>query len=285
MGFKLFESSGTFKPADYGLNIGDEIFVICVGAGGGGGGIATSESAAITSGSPGGASSFGSFLSCAGGAAGGAKPGTAGHFSGGAGTPNSSADCEMTANIGGTSTFCGFGGGGADGLVLGKLMGRQGTIPVIEAMVNVYGSPSETGISSFINALGKMWPLAYATRAAIGTSTISTTKCNTVTGKARPGQGYSRPYMGGSGNSTAAAFAGAAGEGYGAGGGGGAKAGGGYYCSCRGAAGGSCGEIKSISIKLSSSSTVSVTVGTGGAGANVDAAGGAGANGCVAIFW
>lgn len=43
MGVKIFEESGVFNPADYGLKIGDELLVICVGGGGGGGGNARGE--------------------------------------------------------------------------------------------------------------------------------------------------------------------------------------------------------------------------------------------------
>ena len=36
MGFQLFETSGTFNPATWGLKAGDIISIVCVGGGGGG---------------------------------------------------------------------------------------------------------------------------------------------------------------------------------------------------------------------------------------------------------
>ena len=37
MGMVLFNKSGTFNPSDYGLSVGDQIQIVCVGGGGGGG--------------------------------------------------------------------------------------------------------------------------------------------------------------------------------------------------------------------------------------------------------
>lgn len=37
MGLKIFESSGIFKPADFGLKVGDTVYIIYVGGGGSGG--------------------------------------------------------------------------------------------------------------------------------------------------------------------------------------------------------------------------------------------------------
>ena len=66
MGFALFESSGTFNPANYGLVVGDTIQVVAVGGGRGGNG-SEYDSSVEVQGSNGGASSFGSFASAPGG--------------------------------------------------------------------------------------------------------------------------------------------------------------------------------------------------------------------------
>lgn len=62
MGYVLFTSSGTFKPADYGLAPGDTIQITAIGGGAGGAGIQGLGSA-------GSASSFGSILTAPGGTA------------------------------------------------------------------------------------------------------------------------------------------------------------------------------------------------------------------------
>ena len=62
MGYVLFTSSGTFKPADYGLAPGDTIQIVAIGGGAGGAGIQSPGSA-------GSASSFGNILTAPGGTA------------------------------------------------------------------------------------------------------------------------------------------------------------------------------------------------------------------------
>lgn len=64
MGYVLFTSSGTFKPADYGLAPGDTIQITAIGGGAGGAG-----DTAGGYGSAGSASSFGSILTAPGGTA------------------------------------------------------------------------------------------------------------------------------------------------------------------------------------------------------------------------
>lgn len=65
MGYVLFTSSGTFKPADYGLAPGDTIQITAIGGGAGGAGGGADGSY----GSAGSASSFGSILTAPGGTA------------------------------------------------------------------------------------------------------------------------------------------------------------------------------------------------------------------------
>ena len=37
MSLVMYKNSGTFKPSDFGLTVGDKICILCVGGGGGGG--------------------------------------------------------------------------------------------------------------------------------------------------------------------------------------------------------------------------------------------------------
>lgn len=83
-------------------------------------------------------------------------------------------------------------------------------------------------------------------------------------------------------NSSGSPSGGRGGLGYGAGGGGGAIA---ASTNSRAGSGGKAGIVKVATITLSSLSAIAVTVGTGGAGGTAAANGGAGANGCVAVFW
>lgn len=61
MGYVIFEQSGTFKPSDFGLVPGDTIQVVCVG-----GGASGCERYNAIAGNPGGASSFGSYVTAPG---------------------------------------------------------------------------------------------------------------------------------------------------------------------------------------------------------------------------
>lgn len=83
-------------------------------------------------------------------------------------------------------------------------------------------------------------------------------------------------------NSSGSPSGGRGGLGYGAGGGGGAIA---ASANSRAGSGGKAGIVKIATITLSSLSAIAVTVGIGGAGGTAAANGGAGANGCVAVFW
>jgi hypothetical protein len=89
MGFALFESSGTFNPASYGLVVGDTIQVVAVGGGKGGSGSDNNDGETL--GSNGGTSSFGSFVSAPGGNAAVTVAGA---------TPPLSGDSEATGSLG-----------------------------------------------------------------------------------------------------------------------------------------------------------------------------------------
>lgn len=64
MGFQLFETSGTFNPASWGLKAGDMLYILAIGGGGGGGSNGYGDTTAATNGS---SSSFGSVVTAAGG--------------------------------------------------------------------------------------------------------------------------------------------------------------------------------------------------------------------------
>lgn len=61
MGYVIFEQSGTFKPSDFGLVTGDTLQIVCVG-----GGASGCERHNAVAGNPGGASSFGSYVTAPG---------------------------------------------------------------------------------------------------------------------------------------------------------------------------------------------------------------------------
>lgn len=225
MGFALFESSGTFNPANYGLVIGDMIQVVAVGGGKGGQGV--SNNGHVDGGANGLASSFGSYVTAAG-----------------ANTHVDTAGVSSTDS--GISRSLGSDGEHGWGSALWRM---PAWVPGIDAdLVSTLNS---------LNGWGDTFRSAGATDKAMNGSAIS----------------Y--------GSSSAAG--GRGGLGYGAGGGGAAHANDGTDTGS--GRGGKAGTVKITAITLSSLNSITVTVGTGGAGGNYTAVGGAGANGCVAVFW
>lgn len=224
MGFALFESSGTFNPASYGLVIGDVLQVVAVGGGRGGVGVYTSRS---VDGANGGASSFGSYVTAAGASA--------------------QVDAEGMQIRATGSSYAAIGSDGEHGW--GSALWRiPAWVPGIDIDIfNIFNNLTE---GDFI------FRDAGATDKAINGAASSTSGGNPSGGRG--------------------------GLGYGAGGGGAAVTGGGDY---RAGKGGKAGTVKIAAVTLSSLSTIAVTVGTGGAGGTAAANGGAGANGCVAVFW
>lgn len=251
MGFVIFESSGTFTPGNYGLTYGDVITVVAVGGGG---------SSTVA----GGASSFGSLLTAPGGLAAGA-----GDYGGDGGwcfgSPYSFSRSGNITEAGSYPLSCGlsyqnvvpyFGG-----------VGEYGTFT--SSASYTANTSSATGTAGSFQGIGA----GGATATTNGNLSAST---------------------------TAIVNAGGGGAGYGAGGGGG------YACSnYRGTThsalklGGGAGQLKQNSFVVGKdlTSSIAVTVGAGGA-ANVykvtnssnsayyaQITPGAGAAGCVAIFW
>lgn len=274
MGMLLFNKSGTFIPSNYGLSVGDVIYVVCVGGGGGGCCLGWGAS---QSGGSGGASSFGSILTAKGGSGGvaamevnGAVQGTVGQSRGG------------KCYVGPREGMFG-GGGGAGGWYPGMLhsfsSGYDGsTTAPPDPSLSVPGSGGRGGCATNTSALAGTLEGGGASGEPI----------NNMTG----------------GNAQRGSYGGVGGEGgcgggyndnYGASGGGGAGFGAGGGCGSNdmnprnsGYAGNS-GECAFTSYVLQNTNSIAVTVGAGGTGGNKSSStkncGGNGAPGCVAIWW
>lgn len=254
MGFALFTASGTFKPSDYGLVPGDVLSVVVVGGGGGGCGYDDDVEYGAP-GTAGGASSFGSYITAAGGGSGN----KVGQSLGGYG------DNEYKA-----------GGGGAGGWYPGEQMvncpGFRGFLRGISP-AELMMSPSNGGCGGFCRPASTDADIVptYGTSGGGG-------------GAAEPGSLAGVGGAGGTGlisdNATQSDnyASGGGGAGYGAGGGGGGRKR--YYYA---GSGGNSGIVTQKMVTLPSMSAIPVTVGAGGAG-NAGG-GGAGAPGCVAVFW
>lgn len=271
MGFTIFESSGTFNPADYGLSIGDLIHLIVVGGGGGGAGTAN----LYTAGTAGNASSFGNILTAAGGLAPSDKNSVTpspGSFRGANGV---SGKIGIYKNYsGGTVLMPGysvFGGGGADGWLPGVCKGRSGMPSTQFAYANhLFDDSSQIGGYPLQDNFGHTVIFGYMD------ALISYIPASNQRG------GSGGIYI--EHNEPVQAIGGSGGLGYGAGGGGGATGAGTNPGAALAGAGGNSGVIAQKDHVLTSLNPVSVTVGTGGSG-GTGYRGGEGANGCVAIFW
>lgn len=262
MGMVIFESSGVFNPGKYGLSPGDLIQIVCVGGGASGAGAGKGS---YFPGSAGGASSFGSILSAAGGTA----------MSGGF-TNILYVSHDVNSNNVGVYDhyFAGW-------------PGQGGWLPGVGALYSF--SPSvivtEGSMLSCAPSYGK-GATSWGGRCTAGTGT------GTVTGTAGSYMGVGSRGSAGSGyyaNSDSgyhyyyAAGTGGSG-GYGAAGPGGCCADKTYGVIC--AYGGNAGRIKTLDYAITSMAEIAVTVGAGGtASGSAVAAGGAGAPGCVAVFW
>ena len=173
MGMRIFETSGNFNPADYGLLAGDVVDVICVGGGqaGGGGPGETIVDA--------GESSFGSYVSSSSGAimgrgeqlsaggacgAGGYLPGVP-FYGGNGGLPIGLAGTHQTP----VSPYCNPDGPGNKGAGGGSASGNRG------AGGNGYGA----GGGGSYNASGSFG--GDAGRIAFGSAVLADSNAVTVT--------------------------------------------------------------------------------------------------------
>lgn len=253
MGFVLFTASGTFKPSDYGLLVGDAIQVVCVGGGGGGGGhrLGTTRAAATN----GLASSFGSYVTALGGNAG---------------------SCSTSSSISSPTN-------GANAVERGT-PGHMGEYRYVYIPYNFSSGATYYIVYAHGGNGGNGW------LPGVGVVEHTPTEYNflpsNIAGKQTPVSG-GRGNVGGSSGSSGSGntyfnAGGLGGIGYGAGGGG---------CSVNQspAGGGGGGQVTYATVVLTDVTTgITVTCGDGGTGCLSDYSqyyGGGGARGCVAVFW
>lgn len=247
MGFLLYEESGTFIPTDYGLKVGDTIFVVAVGGGSSG------SSNGVNAGT---ASSFGNYVTAPGGSD---KDGQCVSFSAGGcggfypGEPRLSAP---PLKIGTTRNAP---------VVIYNGAGMTGDEPfhgetyvteyIISGLGGGYGLYHKGGVISYEKRAGDGNFNGVGAKGARATVSSSN---------------YAENHLGGGG------------AGYGASGGGLGDA----VDEIRNYTHLSAsGYIKKAMIKLDSLDSIAVTVGQGGAETSGALKGGAGAPGCVCVCW
>ena len=207
----IFETSGTFNPSDYGLNVGDEITVVVVGGGAAGGSDTSSTGPLLYGGDAGkgskstSASYNSSRYSCGGG-------GGAGYGGGGGGAPG-----------------CHGGGGGQSKIETLTLSSANAIAVTIGSGGKRNGDNQNGGSTSFgnyVTSIGGKYPTKYSTGAGKGgsgndggsafISSDGTTNSGYYYGGGGGGGGYiiGIPFYGGKGGD-----AGCNGQGLGGGGG------------------------------------------------------------------
>lgn len=282
MGLVIFEQSGTFKPADFGLGAGDIINVIVISGGCSGQGAYLNDSDRYTgvASVAGGDSSFGTYFT----ASSYISSRTSSPYPMGLGGTGSSFSWRTEGTAGSTDT--GYaGGGGGGGLIVGiPFIGGDGgsgsvyssrSLPTKNGGIGGYWYTTEYDAITSTNSISReVIPLAdskslYGNLKVQGNGDYGATA----------GKTYSNGNLG--------AVAGAAGLGYGAGGGGCAMS---YSKYGNGAGnGGNSGTLIRGYIKLTNSNNITVTVGEGGkqtiSSTNSKAYGGNGADGVVIVTW
>ena len=281
MGMVIFEESGTFNPADWGLQVGDMLQVICVGGGAGGTVTAIDYNSEFhaNKGKAGGASSFGPHISADGAntdtsAPNGMGKGGAGWF----GTKPTTS--ESSSNV----YYIWLAGGGAGGFLPGApVWGGDGGRGAAYNFGATSGVPVNSHAPSGLGGKGE-WSAATSYQYE---SFVDLPWANL------------KAWASGNKGATSASSAAAAGNGYGAGG-----AGGGWGIESRNPGapdttpdGGNSGELKIGSVKLTSTAGIAVTVGAGGNGGTLTytanshdttsttATAGKGAPGVVIVTW
>ena len=264
MGMLLFDKSGTFAPSTYGLTVGDMLHIVAIGGGG-------------SAGAAGGATSFGNLLSVAGGTAAGSF-GYGGEGGWHPALPVTLCGAPPNDVPMGTVMYSNAGGCGCSKTLLSGDSTALGTITIFDSFAPLYGGAgyfNETKTTARSTAL-------------IGAS---------QNGYFNGGKGCNgRTYARDSGNFLSL-YLGGGGSGYGAGGGGGyADSQDTNYGTAPSKNGGAHGAFNWLDYVLtaSSPSSFAITVGAGGAAGKVTSADaadsvyynyGAGASGCVAIYW
>lgn len=262
MGMLLFDKSGTFKPKDYGLTVGDILHIVAIGGGG-------------SAGAAGGATSFGSLLTVAGGVA----AGSAGYGGEGGWHPALPVTlCGAPPDIVpmGTTMYSNAGGCSCSDTLLSGSSSSLGTTTRYAPFAPLYGA---AGVYQRMNP-----------DSASGGSITGTSRNGNFNG----GKGCTGRTYAGTNKTNLYLYLGGGGSGYGAGGGGGYA-----FSSQLGSAssknGGAHGVFNWLDYVLSASSPSSfaITIGEGGTSGKVvnDQSAevyynyGAGASGCVAIYW
>lgn len=256
MGYVLFTSSGTFKPANYGLAPGDTIQIAAIGGGAGGAG----DAAYGTAGS---ASSFGSILTALGGTA-CTDTTIPGALSEGMLPGNSYTVVVSEPASGNSGSHSGISGQGGPGWMPGEPRRYY------ELLLSQVMSSSSDNITA-ANPIA-VWQGAANTpkQQAATTIPLGATSPNWTDNR----YGGPRAYY----------YNGPGGRGYGAGGG-----------ASKDAIGGNSGALCFASYVLPNTNGIAVTVGNGGTGGTSTshtnsgnkqvASAGGGARGCVAVFW
>ena len=262
MGMLLFDKSGTFVPSTYGLTAGDMLHIVAVGGGG-------------SAGAAGGATSFGNLLTVAGGAA-------AGSFGyGGEGGWHPALPV----------TLC---GAPPNDVPLGTVV-YSNAGGCRSSKILLSGSTASDTITIF----GPFAPLYGG--AGYGDALTTDTKRSGLSGASQDGyfnggKGCNGKTFAGETDKDISLDLGGGGSGYGAGGGGGyATVDDRSYSTAASKNGGAHGEFNWLDYVLtaSSPSSFAITIGAGGAAGKVSSSDdtkiyynyGAGASGCVAIYW
>lgn len=267
MGFILYTQNGSFNPASYGLTVGDVLFVKVVGGGGGGAGGEPATTGGAISQANGGASSFGSILTAAGGLAGMHDPDKDAFKAFYRAYSNAPGICNSSAEEYGNKNWY-YGGAGADGWLPGAKC-SDGICPLLYVPI--------VPISDGFNALTNLTPKVAGRLCNMSNS-------GSFTAQYSPND---NPFGGAGGISYSYGYAyiTIGGLGYGAGGGSAV-----YNNSdaATGSGGGS-GQIRDIVYTLPNLNAIPITVGAGGTGyyrsSYSTRSGGGGARGCVAIWW
>ena len=264
MGMLLFDKSGTFAPSTYGLTVGDMLHIVAIGGGG-------------SAGAAGGATSFGNLLSVAGGTAAGSF-GYGGEGGWHPALPVTLCGAPPNDVPMGTVMYSNAGGCGCSKTLLSGDSTALGTITIFDSFAPLYGG---AGYFNETKTTGRGISLSGASQNGYFNG-----------GKGCNGRAYARD----SGNFLSL-YLGGGGSGYGAGGGGGyADSQDADYGTVPRKNGGAHGAFNWLDYVLtaSSPSSFAITVGAGGAAGKVTSAEaadsvyynyGAGASGCVAIYW
>ena len=261
MGMLLFDKSGTFVPSDYGLFAGDMLHIVAVGGGG-------------SAGAAGGATSFGNLLTVAGGAAAGSF-GYGGEGGWHPALPVTLCGAPPNDVPLGTVVYSNAGGCRSSKILLSGSTASD-TITIFGPFAPLYGG---AGYSAALTTDNENFRLSGASQDGYFNGGKG---CNGMTA-ADPDTYISLDLGGG-------------GSGYGAGGGGGqAYSKQGSYGEASGKNGGAHGVFNWLDYVLtaSSPSSFAITIGAGGAAGKVTGRAadsvyynyGAGASGCVAIYW